>query len=131
MKMRSTLAYNIIIVPSFECLYESEFNNIVGLPENLSGNFKELKKFCLDRELFIVIINIMYPCVTQDPEQKKMLNWLAEKSKNYGNFLTHLKSLETDVQYNFNMLVWKDQLDDEDCINRFLARTWDTFEIKK
>lgn len=123
---KNTLAYNMIIIPNLECLYETKFKTVFKLPKNISGTFKELRHFCKDKQIFLVVINIVSSIITQDHNMKKLLKQTAEQSTHYTIFLEYLKQLENKVKYNFNMLIWLDDLNNETLLNKFCSQTWDT-----
>lgn len=123
----STLAYNIIVIPNLECLYETKFKTLFNVPENTSGTFRELRNYCREKQIFLVVVNITYCIITQNAEQRDLLQMVAQQSEHYKRFIIYLRELENNSNYKFNMLTWIDELNDEDKLNVFCSLSHDTF----
>lgn len=123
-----SLAYNIIVVPNLKCLYETNIKEFLNIPENKSGSYKELRKFCKEKQIFLIVINFVYCIITQDKKQQELLHRVSQNSDYYKTFIIYLNKLEHQSKYKFNLLVWIDELNNEDSVNIFCSRTWDLFE---
>lgn len=124
---QNTLAYNIIVVPNLKCLYETKFKTFFNVPENTSGTFKELRNYCREKQIFLIIVNIAYCIITQNTEQQNLLQVVAQQSDHYKRFIIYLHELEAKSNYKFNMLSWIDDLNDDDKLNEFCSLSHDTF----
>lgn len=122
------LAYNIIIVPSVECIYETLFAKIFRLRKHGSKSFRELRDFCKRRNIFLVLINSSFSILSQDENKLKILKKLDESFPCYRMFEQILLDLEKKVNYKFNKLVWIDDLNNLERINEFCALSWDTIK---
>lgn len=126
-----TLAYNIIIVPNLRCIYDSKIKKLLNIPENASNTYKELRRFCKERQILIAIVDVTCQINTQDEEQQSFLRLVAQNCKYHVKFLKYLHELEDRSNYKFNILTWTDQLNDEESLNNFCAKSWDLFYWNK
>lgn len=122
---KNILAYNIIIVPRFESLYETKFKKWINLPENNSTNYSELKSFCKKRQIFLAVVDTMFNIITKDSNKRTFLNYLADTNRQYEVFVEHLRKVAANANIQFNMLVWLDDLNNEERVNRFCLNTID------
>lgn len=122
-----SLAYNIIIIPSLESLYQTKFKHYLNLKNNLSGNYKEIRDFCKEKKILLIVIDTTYAIMSQDENKKKLFKVLNIEFQCYKRFINILNELETKTNYKFNVLKWIDDLNNENCINEFCGlSSWDT-----
>lgn len=113
------LAYNIIIIPNLESLYQTKFKNCLAIKDNISGNYREIRDFCRENKIMLIVINTTYSIISQDEKKKKLFNMLNIEFQCYKRFVKILNELETKTNYKFNVLKWIDDLNNENCINEF------------
>lgn len=104
---------------------------MLNIPENTSSTYKELRKFCKEKQIFLAIIDVTCRINTQDDEQQSFLRLIAQNCKYYVKFVKYLHDLEEKSNYKFNILTWTEQLNDEESLNIFCSKSWDVFYTPK
>lgn len=116
-----SLVYSVIVVPSIDILYETEFGRRLDL-HNLCPTPKDLKAFLAKHKIFVAVVDISYREVAVSARAQLFLKQLNVNLRVYSRFVDYLKRCEQQSPYKFNMLTWKEDLDDAYKLNTFFGQ---------
>lgn len=116
---KETILYNIIVVPSFATLTESNYMNYVKKLSVETKN-KELTEHLMKNKIFLVIVNMaMYH---KNSTFDDVVAKYSRKSKAYKSFLDILQTMVNPFKYELNVLL-ADDLTSESKILNFVQKS--------